>query len=75
MTEPDVASSDATNISCAIRKEDTNYIVNGKKWWISGVYSSFSKESWTHQSLLGAGDPRCKIAITLVKSEGGSGSR
>lgn len=38
MTEPDVASSDATNISCSLRKEGSNYIVSGKKWWISGIY-------------------------------------
>jgi len=48
MTEPAVASSDATNIACQIRRSGDNYIVHGRKWWISG-----------------AGDPRCKVAITL----------
>uniref|UniRef100_A0AAQ5YXV3 Acyl-CoA dehydrogenase family member 11 n=1 Tax=Amphiprion ocellaris TaxID=80972 RepID=A0AAQ5YXV3_AMPOC len=33
MTEPDVASSDATNMECSFRKDKDNYIINGKKWW------------------------------------------
>jgi acyl-CoA dehydrogenase len=36
MTEPAVASSDATNISTQIRREDDQYVINGRKWWISG---------------------------------------
>ena len=52
MTEPDVASSDATNIECSIRPDGDGYVMNGRKWWSSG-----------------AGDPRCKIAIVMGKTD------
>jgi acyl-CoA dehydrogenase len=52
MTEPAVASSDATNIEASIVRNGSDYVINGRKWWSSGV-----------------GDPRCKIAIFMGKTD------
>ena len=62
MTEPAVASSDATNIECRIDRDPgsgsgagaDDYVINGRKWWSSG-----------------AGDPRCKVAILMGKTDTG----
>jgi len=51
MTEPAVASSDATNIETQMVRDGDHYVINGRKWWSSGV-----------------GDPRCKIAIVMGKT-------
>ena len=53
MTEPDVASSDATNVSMSCVADGDDYVLDGEKWWSSG-----------------AGDPRCKIYIVMVKTGG-----
>ena len=56
MTEPDVASSDATNIATRIERdgsgEGAEYVINGRKWWTTGV-----------------NDPRCKIMIVMGKTD------
>ncbi len=53
MTEPDVASSDATNIRGRIERDgDDGYVINARKWWSSG-----------------AGDPQCRVAIFMGKTD------
>ncbi|MEX5636972.1 acyl-CoA dehydrogenase family protein [Parafrankia sp. FMc2] len=43
MTEPDVASSDATNISTRIERDGDEYVINGRKWWITGAMNPDAK--------------------------------
>jgi acyl-CoA dehydrogenase len=43
MTEPDVASSDATNISTRIERDGDSYVINGHKWWITGAMNPDAK--------------------------------
>ncbi len=56
MTEPDVASSDATNIATQAVIEGSEYVINGEKTYISG-----------------AGDPRCKVLICMVRTDNDAG--
>src|SRR3546814_20012098 len=51
MTEPGVASSDASNVETSARLEGGEWVINGEKYFISG-----------------AGDPRCKILICMLKT-------
>jgi acyl-CoA dehydrogenase len=53
MTEPAVASSDATNIACRIERDRDDYVINGRKWWISGAASDRCKVA----ILMGKTDP------------------
>jgi len=53
MTEPRVASSDATNIETAIRRDGDHYVVNGRKWWITGAMSPHCKVA----IVMGKSDP------------------
>ncbi|MFC4348420.1 acyl-CoA dehydrogenase family protein [Kordiimonas lipolytica] len=58
MTEPDVASSDATNIAMTAELDGDEYVLNGEKYWASG-----------------AGDPRCAVYVTMVKTAGDEAPR
>ncbi len=77
MTEPDVASSDATNIRSRIERDGNEYVINGRKWWISGAgdhrceififmgKTDFKAEKHKQQSMILV--PRDTPGVTLVR--------
>ena len=77
MTEPDVASSDATNIRTAIRRDGDDYVINGHKWWASGagdrrckifiVMGQSDPEAPRHQRQSMILVPRDTPGITMVR--------
>jgi acyl-CoA dehydrogenase len=78
MTEPAVASSDATNVATQIRREGDEYVVNGRKWWISGIMDprcellllmgKTNPEAPRHQQQSTIIIPRQTPGITIVRN-------
>jgi acyl-CoA dehydrogenase len=77
MTEPDVASSDATNIQTTIKRDGDDYVINGRKWWISGMMDPLTKliivlgktsdEAPSHQRHTQIIVPRDTPGVTVVR--------
>ena len=77
MTEPEVASSDATNIQCSIERDGDEYVINGRKWWSSGAMDPRSKifivmgktdptaDRYTQQSMILV--PRDTPGVTVLR--------
>ena len=77
MTEPDTACSDATNVQCSIVRDGDEYVINGRKWWSSGIYdprcsllllmgkTDPSAEKYTQQSTIIV--PKDTPGVTLVR--------
>eukprot|EP01031_Cornospumella_fuschlensis_P043237 gene43237-52850_t len=77
MTEPDVASSDATNIATRIVRDGDDYVINGRKWWTSGamdprcsvliVMGKTDPEAATHRQQSMVIVPRDTPGVTVVR--------
>lgn len=79
MTEPQVASSDATNVETEIRADGDDYVINGRKWWISGIMDPRCKvlilmgktdpKAARHQQQSTIIIPRETPGITIVRNQ------
>ncbi len=77
MTEPDVASSDATNIQTSIRRDGQHYVINGRKWWTTGamnpqatifiVMGKTDPEAHRHRQQSQVLVPRDTPGVTIVR--------
>ena len=78
MTEPDVASSDATNITTSITRDGDEYVINGRKWWITGaadercrvfiVMGKTDPDAETHRQQSMILVPRNTPGLTIVRN-------
>jgi len=66
MTEPDVASSDATNIACRIEEDDEDFVITGRKWWSTGAISSRCKIAIVMGVTSPDADPYHRQSMVLV---------
>ncbi|HLI35729.1 MAG TPA: acyl-CoA dehydrogenase family protein [Streptosporangiaceae bacterium] len=66
MTEPDVASSDATNIATRISRDGDSYVINGRKWWSSGAMDPKCQIFIVMGRTAAAGDPHRMQSMVLV---------
>ena len=66
MTEPEVASSDATNIQSRIERDGDEYVINGRKWWTSGAASERCKISIFMGVTDPEADPHRRHSMILV---------
>lgn len=66
MTEPDVASSDATNIRTRIERDGDDYVINGRKWWISGAPDRRCKIAIVMGQTDPAAEPHKRQSMILV---------